>query len=63
MPRQVSIIFPILGKFKTAKRVFLMPDQLSMEQATGSLVSSALQKIALPENEEPKDEKTLKKYR
>ena len=40
-----------------------MPDQLSMEQATGSLVSSALQKIALPENEEPKDEKTLKKYR
>ena len=40
-----------------------MPDQLTMEQATGTLVSSALQKIALPESDEPKDEKALKKYR
>jgi hypothetical protein len=34
-----------------------------MEQATGTLVSSALQKISLPESDEPKDEKALKKYR
>ena len=40
-----------------------MPDQLSMEQATGTFVSNALQKIALPENDEPKDEKALKKYK
>lgn len=59
--------FTCLGCAFTASqclgRVFLMPDQLSMEQATGTFVSNALQKIALPENDEPKDEKALKKYK